>query len=336
MTQQIFNVPRLSLQCGTSVANVRLSFECHGSLCAAKDNVVLVFTPFGTTSSQCGYLFGNGRPIDPAKHFIVVFDTFGNGASFSPSNAPAPYGRDQFPEVTILDNVVAQHIFVTEVLGVREIQLAVGHSMGALQAYQWAASFPGMVRRLAPICGAARVSEHNALFLDGIRRVITEDPDWNHGRYTAPPARALRRAARVWAPWAPSPGFYQGRGYLQLGFESLEAFLVGLWERNFERRDANDILAQIWAWQHADISRNGIYEGDFEKALGSIEARAVILPGISDCYFPVADSAYEASHLRRATLLPIPSPWGHWAGNGRRPEDLRFVDDALRQLWLMP
>ena len=108
--------------------------------------------------------------------------------------------------------------------------------------------------------------------------------------------------------------------------------MVGLWEANFLRRDANDILCQLGMWEHADISHSEPPGGRLEAALAAIEAKAIVLPGASDVYFPAEDSANEVRHMRNARLLPIPSPWGHWAGNGRRAEDLAFIDAALSAL----
>ena len=73
---------------------------------------------------------------------VIVPDMLGNGLSSSPSNTPPPYDRARFPNVTIQDNVVAEHRLVTEGFGVSRIALVVGWSMGAQQTFQWAASHP--------------------------------------------------------------------------------------------------------------------------------------------------------------------------------------------------
>jgi homoserine O-acetyltransferase len=85
--------------------------------------------------------------------------------------------------VTIRDDVAAQHRLLTEELGVRRLALVVGWSMGAQQAYQWAISHPDMVDRIAPFCGTARTSPHNAVFLEGVRAALTADAAWMDGVY---------------------------------------------------------------------------------------------------------------------------------------------------------
>ena len=89
----------------------------------------------------------------------------------------------------------------------------------------------------------------------------------------------------------------------------------------------------LWTWQHADISANELYNGDFDKALGAITADAIVMPCETDLYFTVEDNRREVARMPRAELRPIPSLWGHRAGNPVfQPEDAKFIDDAVREL----
>ena len=46
-----------------------------------------------------------------------------------------------------------------------------------------------------------------------------------------------------------------------------------------------------------------------------------------------AFSSYVFHELQRAELRPIPSLWGHRAGNPVfQPEDAKFINDAVREL----
>jgi len=118
-----------------------------------------------------------------------------------------------------------------------------------------------------------------------------------------------------------------------LGYLSLEDFLVGFWEGFFLPKDANNLLAMLWTWQHADISANELYNGNFEHALAAIKARTFVMPGQTDLYFPPEDSEYEVGNMPNADLIPIPSIWGHFAGGpGTNPEDVEFIDGKVREL----
>ncbi len=275
---------------------------------------------------------GDGMALDPKEYFVVVPNMLGNGLSSSPSNTPPPYDRARFPRITVYDNVAAQHRLVTERFGIERLALVVGYSMGAQQTFQWGASYPGMVERILPFCGSARTSPHNFVFLEGVKAALTADAAFKGGWYNEPPTTGLRAFARVYAGWALSQAFYRERIYLERGYSSLEDYLIAFWEGNYVGKDANDLLAMLWTWQHADVGATPGFDGDLEVALGAIGAKAIVMPGKTDLYFPPEDNAYEVSRMPNAELRPIPSVWGHFARSGRNPEDVRFIDDALREL----
>jgi homoserine O-acetyltransferase len=107
-------------------------------------------------------------------------------------------------------------------LGVRRIKLVVGFSMGGQQAYQWAALYPDMVEAIAPICGSARTSPHNYLFLEGVKAALTTDAAFAEGWYQTPPVKGLRAFARVYMGWAFSQDFFREHEYGKMGLASLE------------------------------------------------------------------------------------------------------------------
>jgi homoserine O-acetyltransferase/O-succinyltransferase len=193
--------------------------------------------------------------------------------------------------------------------------------------------FPDRVERIAAICGSAKTSPHNFVFLEGVKAALTADPAWQDGWFASPPWRGFQAMGRVYAGWGLSQAFYREEEWRKLGFSSLEDFLVGSWEANFRRRDANDLLAMLWTWQHADISANELYGGDLKKALGAITCHALVMPSATDLYFTVDDNRREVALMPRAELRPIPSIWGHRAGNpAQNPADAKFLDDAVREL----
>ena len=166
--------------------------------------------------------------LDPAKYFIIVPNMLGNGLSTSPSNTPPPYDKARFPNVTFYDQVEQQHKLVTEKFGIETLPLVTGWSMGAGQTYQWAVSYPDMVQRACPFCGSSKTSEHNIVFLEGVKSALTADDAFKDGWYDEKPAKGLRAAARVYAGWGFSQAFYWDQVYKELGYSSLEDFLVGV------------------------------------------------------------------------------------------------------------
>jgi homoserine O-acetyltransferase len=135
----------------------------------------------------------------------------------------------------------------------------------------------------------------------------------------------------VYAGWLFSQDFFRKREYRKMGLASLE-HTVRFLEGYFRRRDANDLLVMLWTWQHADISANERYKGDFAAALGAIRARAIVMPCETDLYFRVRDNELEVAQMPNAELRPIPSIWGHVAAFGANPVDNQFIDAVLKEL----
>ncbi len=313
MTQdyKIFELGRVELQRGEVLNNAQLAYQTYGELNEAGDNVVVMPTFYTGTHLRNEGFFGSGRALDPARHFIVSINMFGNALSSSPSNAVSPQNGSGFPKVTLWDNVKCQHALLTQQLGVKRIALVTGWSMAACQSFQWGAQYPDMVDAILPFCGSARTSPHNFVFLEGIKAALQADQNFNNGDYEQQPERGLRAFARVYAGWAFSQTFYREELFRQLGFETVEDLLVD-WEiDHVENWDANNLLAKLWAWQQGDISNNELYGKDFERALGAISARAIVMPCSDDLYFPPEDSEIEVRHMPCAELQVYHSPWGH-------------------------
>jgi homoserine O-acetyltransferase len=106
---------------------------------------------------------------------------------------------------------------------------------------------------------------------------------------------------------------------------------VAFWENFFLQCDANNLLSQAKTWQNHNVGLTPGFNGDHQKALASIKARAVVMPGQTDLYFPVEDNAAEIGCMANATLKPIPSIWGHFAGFGINAPDNEFIDRAIKE-----
>jgi homoserine O-acetyltransferase len=319
------------LQSGATLPGATLAFRTYGALNAARDNAVLIPTFYAGHHTDCELMFSPGRAIDPAKHFVIVANMFGNGLSSSPSNTPVPHGRALFPHVTIYDNVTAQHRLVTQGLGIDHLKLVTGFSMGAQQTFHWGALYPDMMDALAPICGSARTAPHNYVFLEGVKAALKADGAFADGWYAAPPIKGIAAFGRVYSGWVYSQDFYRDEEYRQLGLGSLEDVMRAS-EARYLQRDANDLLAMLWTWQHANIGAHPRFDGDAGRALRAIGARTIVMPGATDLYFRVRDNELEVQAMPNAELRPIPSTWGHAAGRGTNPADNAFIDQALREL----
>ena len=97
----------------------------------------------------------------------------------------------------------------------------------------------------------------------------------------------------------------------------------------FANNDANDMILQARTWQRHDVGTSPGFNGDVERALRSITKPVLYMPSETDLYFPIGDARFEAQFIRRVSLVPIPSLWGHPAGAGGNPTDRTFLNETI-------
>jgi homoserine O-acetyltransferase/O-succinyltransferase len=335
-SHEYFDLGDFPLETGYTLRGARLAYKTHGTLNATRDNVILVPHWYSATSATMELWIGEGRALDPTKYFIVVPGQFGGGFSSSPSNTLPPFNQAAFPPVTIGDDVRAQHRLVTEHLGIDELQLVVGLSMGGQQTYEWAVRYPGMVRRAAPFAANARTPVHNTLLIDVHEALLKSDPAWNNGFYSEPHAvhQGLRQHSLAFALMGMCPAFYREEAWREAGFASLEDFKRGFLEGYFLPMDPNNLLCQAQKWRNADVSRHT--NGDLGAALGRITARTTVAAISTDMFFPVEDCRQDAAMIPGAELRIIDTLWGHLAGFCMTEADIRAIDAIIRDLLALP
>jgi homoserine O-acetyltransferase len=134
-------------------------------------------------------LFAPGEPLDVTRYFVIIPDNIGHGRSNKPSDGL----KATFPHYGYGDMVDLQYKLVTESLGISHLHAVIGMSMGCMNAWQWAESYPNAMDGIMPIaCFPAPISGRNLLWrrmlIDGIR----SDPLWENGNYQKQPPSALQ------------------------------------------------------------------------------------------------------------------------------------------------
>jgi homoserine O-acetyltransferase len=128
-SQGVFELGDLPVERGGVITDAQLSWQSHGTLNDARDNVIIYPCSYTATHEDLSWLIGPGQILDPERWFIVIPDMFSNGLSSSAAD------EDDFPAVvTMYDNVHAQHRLLAEQFGVDRVAAAYGFSMGAGQA----------------------------------------------------------------------------------------------------------------------------------------------------------------------------------------------------------
>ena len=327
----VFSLGDLEVQKGGVIRDAKIVWQTHGTLNAAKDNVVVYPCSYTAQHPDMAWLIGPDGILDPTRWFIVIPNMFSNGLSSSAAD-----NRDYPAIVTSRDNVLAQERLLREVFGIERLAAVYGFSMGAQQAYHWAALVPDKVDRAIVVCGTARTAVHNKVFLSSLLRTLEAAAEHlGGGHFSAEPRASLKAFGHIYAGWALSQDFYRANLHITaLKAPDLDTFLRTDWEERYFVRRAANLYAQLVTWYNGDISDNALYGGDLVKALNSIKARMLLMPGRTDLYFPPADNAAEIPHLRVGELRPIPSVWGHRAGNPNvSAEDFAFLKGAVRD-WL--
>ncbi|MEM6678474.1 MAG: alpha/beta fold hydrolase [Pseudomonadota bacterium] len=315
-------VTDLDLAGGGRLEGCTLVYAVWGTLNAARDNLVIYPTRFGGTHEQNAFLIGPGMALDPARWCIVVPNMLGNGVSTSPSNTGLGLA---FPRVSHADNIALQRAMLAERFEGAPIALAVGWSMGAQQAYRWAVEEPGRVTRLCAICGTARTTPHNRVFLESLIAALEADACYGTD---APPVAGLRAAGRIYAGWAYSQPWLKAAGHAPMGYATVDDWLVQYWDALFMARDAGDLTAMWRSWIAHDVADGG----DLGASLSRITARSLIATATTDLYFTPADCAAEAAMIPGATYRDIVTDWGHMAGSGQSADDTEAINQIIATL----
>ena len=334
-----FELGPFNLASGDVLERAWLDYRAFGELNATGSNLVLYPSSYGAWPEDIAWAVG---PIlDPRRHCIVLVSQFGNGRSLSPSNGGPALGPGGW-RLDHRDNLAAQIRLLEEVFGVERPALIYGWSMGAQQAYHWAVLEPQRPRRICCVCGTARTTPHNRLFLLSLRQALTADPAWTGSRFTAVPEQGLRTFALIYASWAASQPYYRRGAHRQLGHAAVEHYVEEAWLPAYRRHDPRDLIAMLDVWLANDVAAAAGLSDPAEAAdddaglalaLGRIEAATTVVAGRHDLYFPPDDCAAEAALIPDARFEVLESDLGHRAGNPSRSpaeqERLRAIVEEL-------
>lgn len=317
----------LTLESGARLPEVSLAFRSWGSLAPGADNAVIVchaLTGSADADAWWAPLFGPGRALDPARHFIVCSNALGGCYGSTGPVTTAPDGRPwggRFPRIGIRDQVRAQ-IALADALGIRRIRCVIGGSMGGLQALEWALLDPERVEAVVSLAASAFHSPWCMAWSEAQRLALASDPKFLGGDYDPrdPPSAGLaaaravamvsyrspaslgqrfgrRRGAEVFGPASAHPDDFAVQGWLRHHGEALT-----------RRFDANSYRLLLDALDSHDLGRG---RGGCERALGHIRQPVLVGSISSDGLYVPDEQFYLAHHLPRATLMAIDSPHGH-------------------------
>lgn len=328
-----FESANFTMQSGATLPIARISYRTHGTLNADKSNAILFPGFLGGVPEALEVWIGEGRPLDPAKYFIILPGQFGIAPSSAPSNTPAPYDGASFPQACISDDVILQERMLRDLFGVTELQLVLGWSVGALQTYEWAVRFPDAVKRMASIAGAAKPSDWTKLWLKSVvEEPLTTDPFWSNGRYTDGAAlqAGKRQIGHLAALTLPPKAFYKlgSEVWRTLGFSSTNDFVARFWEAFWLPYDPNDLVMQARKAWAADPSQGK----DIRAAQAGIKARVMVAAFTGDAMFPPEEGALDAAATPGGMFRQFESTSGHLATFSLSEVDRNHIDSVIAEI----
>jgi homoserine O-acetyltransferase/O-succinyltransferase len=336
--KKTFAMPSYTTVAGATIKNVKIGWEAAGTLNADKSNAILITHFFTATSHAFGkyskddkaagywdYLIGPGKIVDTNKYYVLSSDTLVNlnvnapnvvttgPASINPDTGK-PYGMS-FPVVSIKDFVRVQKALIDS-LGIKKLHAVMGASMGALQAYEWGATYPDAVERIIPVVGAPAGDPFLIAWLDIWAEPVRLDPNWNGGDYygKTPPTAGLRGSykaiivqANAWE-WAnksfglaPADPAKDPGAALDNKFK-VQATIDAVAAQRAAASDANSLLYLAKANQLANVDP------------GKIKVPTLVLYAPGDLVFYAPSVEAEVAKIAGAESAQLAGPNGHING----------------------
>ncbi|HIJ71502.1 MAG TPA: homoserine O-acetyltransferase [Planctomycetes bacterium] len=331
----------LKLQCGKSLAPIDVAYETYGKLNEAGDNAILICHALSGNAHVAGYnnpdetkagwwdaMVGPGKPIDTNKYFVICSNILGGcSGTTGPSEInPAtggPYGID-FPMITIADMVKVQKLLLDK-LGIGQLLMVIGGSMGGMQVLEWATAYPNFVRSVIVVASTTRLSPQSVAFDAVGRNAILADSNFYDGQYQDKegPARGLAIARMIGhITYLSEEGMRNKFGRelkkaddYRYDFDSefsVETYLDYQGASFVERFDANSYLYISKAMDYFDLAKQ---HGSLQQAFEPSKCRFLIVSFSSDWLFTPAQSEEIVNTLagidKDVSYCNIGSSYGH-------------------------
>lgn len=329
MSKKIFtSAEPITLESGTILPGYHLAYTTHGQLNRAKDNVVWIFHALTANSDPAEWwhgLVGEGKLFSPSKYFIVCVNMPGScygsiGPFDTDSISNKTYYHD-FPWFTIRDMVHAYQP-LKDFLGIKQIYIGIGGSMGGQQLLEWAIEEPDAFEYIFPIATNALHSSWGVAFNATQRMCIEADQTWSEKIPSA--GLAGMKAARACALLSYRNYITYSHSQPVLSGKSLN-FVNSVAEQesartgaiSYQRYQGEKLAKRFNAFSYYFLSKGmdshhvGRGRTSTEAALQKIKSKTLLIGLYSDILFPLSEQQFLAEHIPGATCVAIHSSYGH-------------------------
>ncbi|KAJ2754637.1 homoserine O- acetyltransferase [Coemansia pectinata] len=189
--QKIMTFSSFVLESGDVLHDAPVAYKTWGTLNSQGNNCMVIchaLTGSSDVADWWGPLLGSGRAFDTSRFFVVCCNVLGSpyGTASPLTTNPgtgAPYGPE-FPLTSIRDDV-RLHRLVLDALGVKQVAICIGGSLGGMQCLEWGMFGADYVRVIVPIATCGKHSAWGISWGEAQRQAIYSDPNYNNGHYTS-------------------------------------------------------------------------------------------------------------------------------------------------------
>lgn len=306
----------IELSDGSLLPEVNIAYNTYGELNAEKNNVIWVchaLTGDPNVHEWWSGLFGENRVLDPEKYFIVCANVIGSSyGSTNPWSEETPNGLKgkNFPLITIAD-VVQGHQLLADSLGIKQIQLLIGPSLGGQQALQWAVTEPEKINYLCVVAANAYHSPWGIGFNESQRLALEADEtfranDPSGGKFGLKAARSIALLS-----------YRTKDAYNATQKENCHHKKEGFLASSYQRYQGDKLVQRFCPYSYYSLTKTmdshnvGRGFSSVEQALKQITAKTLAISVDSDLLFPKEEQAFIAQHINNARHEEFSSPYGH-------------------------
>ena len=294
-----FTLPAFTFESGEVLYALRQAYHLDGELNAARDNLVIVFHALTGTPDAAGdwwkQVIGPGLALDTDKYAVLVPNLLG---SCYGTSGPSDHPDRRFPAITPRDQARFAALLV-ESLGVTNVALVTGGSLGGMVALEWTATFTGRTRATVVLAAPAAHTAH-AIAWNAVQRACLDAAgDAGLGIARQISMIAFRSEREFEARF--------GRTLNPDGRFNVQSYLAHQGRKLEVRFDAATYRALLDAMDAHDLGRG---RGGLAHALRSLEG-TVYAVGVPGDQLYSADVVRQWAELAGAEYREIQSHFGH-------------------------
>jgi len=314
----IYQYPKVfKLENGKKLRGLQIAYHTYGKLNAKKDNVIWACHALTANADVLDWwsgLFGQNALFNPEDHYIICANVLGsnygttNPLSINPVTGQPYYLA--FPEFTIRD-LVAAHQLLAAHLGVEDIKVLIGGSLGGQQASEWAIAESNKIQNLILVATNAFHSPWGIAFNESQRLAITADRTF-YAQQADGGIKGLKVARSIALL---SYRTYEAYGATQV--ESVNDKTGGFRAASYQNYQGEKLCKRFNAYSYWYLSKamdsHNVGRGrkSVIDALAAIKSNTLVIGIENDFLFPISEQKYLGDHIPGAEFHSIKSAYGH-------------------------